>query len=406
MAGLLALADPQNPRATAAAHLEAGRVEREAGNATAARDHFSQAARAAGIASDDRMMLDALLEEAVSIIDLGRPRDSLGLLDAADALQTRSKLDQSERIALVRGDAYGQAGRAQEAIAEISRVLPQIEARAVRDPSARMLLSTALGQLAAAQRQVDRETARKTLTRALELDEASYGPNHPEVAKTLHDLASAELELELYKEATAHLQRAMKIFVAAYGERHPMVGATYMTFAHLATNQGNLDEGKRMYLQAQGALTGTIPEDSPYFVAIEEGLADIARSQDKCKDAIPHFERALKLMEQTGHSENDHATQLTSLGFCLTDVGRTAEGVKILHQSIDELDRLHMPKRWFSEPYAALADVAWNAGEHAKAIDFEKKAIAALDGEKGTDVQALLSYEQDQLATWTGKKSK
>ncbi len=390
-----------NPRALAAALLAAGRIEREAGNPTAARDHFSRAAREAGAASDDKALLDALIEEAVVIIDLGRPRDSLGLLDAADALQTRARLDQSERIALVRGDAYGQAGRAKEAIAEISRVLPQIEIRAVRDPAARMLLTTALGQLAAAQLQIDREAARKTLARALALDEVSYGPDHPEVAKTLHDLASAELQLEMFTEAAAHLRRALKIFVGSYGERHPMVGATYMTMANLAAVQGDLDGGRRMYLEAKAALTGVLPDDSPYFSSIEQGLGNIARSQDSCKDAIPHFQRAIEMLEQSGHGQNEHALQLTNLGFCLADVGRTAEGKKALKRSIDEIQRLQMPTRWLSEPLAALADLEFAAGHRAKAIELEKKALAALADEQGTDIAALRQYEQEQLAAWT-----
>ncbi len=402
VAGMLAHAETQqNPRALAAALLAAGRIEREAGNLATSRDHFSRAAREAGRASDDKALLDALIEEAVVIIDLGRPRDALGLLDAADALQTRSRLDQSERIALVRGDAYGQAGRAREAIAEITRVLPQIETRAIREPSARMLLTLALGQLAAAQTQIDPEQARKTLDRALGLDEGSYGPNHPEVAKTLHDLGAVELQLELYKEAGEHLQRAMRIFVAAYGERHPMVGATFMTLAQLATSQGRLDEGRSMYLQAQAALTGVLPEDTPHFSAIEQGLGDIARAQDNCKDAIPHFEKAVRLLEQSGHAENEHALQLTNLGYCLADVGRTTEGRKVLQQSLDELDRLHMPKRWSSEPLAALADLEHTAGNKQQAIEQMQRALASLDGEHGSDVEALRQYETEQLAAWT-----
>ena len=96
------------------------------------------------------------------------------------------------------------SGRAREAIAEISRVLPQIETRAIRDRSARMLLVTALGQLAAAQLQIDPEMARRTLERTLTIDEATYGPDHPEVAKTVHDLASAELRLERSRQIAFH----------------------------------------------------------------------------------------------------------------------------------------------------------------------------------------------------------
>ena len=402
VADMLALAEStKNPRSLAAALLAAGRIDREAGNPTTARAHYSRAAREAAKAGDDSALLDALIEEAIVIVDLGRPRDSLGLLDAADALQTRAKLDRSERIALVRGDALGQSGRAREAIAEISRVLPQIETRAIRDRSARMLLVTALGQLAAAQLQIDPEMARRTLERTLTIDEATYGPDHPEVAKTVHDLASAELRLEMFEPAEKHLHRAMRIFIASYGERHPMVGATYMTLANVAARQGKLDQARTMYLQAKNALAGVLPEDAPHFTVIEQGLGEIARSQDNCRDAIPHFERAIELLEQSGQSEDQRALQLTNLGFCLGDIGRTAQAKKVLQESIDELDRLRMPKRWTAEPLAALADLEHAAGKRKKAIDLDKRALAALVDEEGSDVAALRQYIEEQLAAWT-----
>jgi tetratricopeptide (TPR) repeat protein len=396
--------DAKNPRGLAAALLAAGRIEREAGNFVVAREYFRRASREAGRASDDTALLDALLQEATVIIDLGRPQDSLGLLDAAEALQTRARLDQSERIALVRGDALGQAGRAKESIAETMRVLPAIEARAIRDPSARVLLTTALGQLAAAQLQLDREAARKTLTRALALDEESYGPDHPEVAKVLHDLASAELRLEMNAEAEEHLKRSLKIFVSSYGERHPMVGATFMTMANLAVHKGQLDEARAMYLQARDSLKGVLPEDAPHFSAIEGGLGEIARNQDKCKEAIPHFQRAVQLLESSGHGENDHALQLTNLGYCLADVGRVDEGRKTLLRSIDEIERLHMPAMWLAEPLAALGDLEYAAGNKAKAIELDQKALEKLAESKGSDVAGLRQYIEEQLATWTKQK--
>lgn len=404
VAAMLELAESTNsPRSLAAALLAAGRIEREAGNPTTARDYLSRAAQEAAKAQDDSALLEALIEEASVIIDLGRPRDSLGLLDAAAALQTRAKLDQSERIALVRGDALGQAGRAREAITEITRVLPMIEARALRDRSARMQLTTALGQLAAAQVQLDREKARQTLLRALAIDEETFGAHHPEVGKTLHDLGSAELQLELYEESEAHLQRAMRIFVAAYGERHPMVGATFMTLAHLASNQGQLDRARTMYVQAKNALTGVVPEDAPYFMAIEQGLGAVERAQDNCKGAIVHFERAIAMLEQSGHGENERALQLTNLGVCLAEIGRAESGRKALQESILEIERLRMPKRWLAEPLTALADLEHTAGNRRKAIEFATRALEVIADEPGNDFAALRQYIEDQLATWRKK---
>jgi len=404
VAEILALAEgaqPPNPRALAAVLVTAGRIEREAGKLQAARGYLSRAAREAGRATDDARLLDALLEEATVIVDLGHPRDALGLLDAAEALQERAHVDASERVALHRADALGQAGRAKESIAETMRVLPQLEARALRDRAARPQLSTALGQLAAAQLQIDREAARRTLRRVLEIDEAQYGTEHPEVAKSLHDLGAAELQLERYAEASTHLNRALRIFIRVYGERHPMVGATYMTIAHIALDQNRLEDAKRIYAAARDSLVGVLPEDAPHFIAIEEGLGDIARGEDNCKEALPHYTRAVKLLEQSGHAENEHAMQLTNLGVCLQDTGRLAQAREALQRSLAEIDRLQMPKKWKSEPLATLAEMAFADGHVAKAIELEKAALSAIEGEPGSDVVAMREYEQQQLKAWT-----
>ena len=399
---LLTLAEAaQNPRALALALMQAGRIEREAGNLTVSREYYSRASQEAGRAGDDTVLLNALIEEAVVIVDLGRPRDSLGLLDAAAALKARTRIDDQNRVALARADALGQSGRPQEAIDITNQALPELQARAMRDPSARTALATALGQLAAAQLQIDREAAIATYHKVLDLDIGTYGPEHPEVAKTLHDLGSAELQIERYDLAKQHLDRAMRIFVSAYGERHPMVGATYMTVANMNALQGQFAQARNLYLQAQKALTGVMPDDAPHFVIIESGLGDIARSEDNCKEAIPHFEKAVNLLEQSGNSENQHALQLTNLGFCLSDVGRTKEARTALNRSLTEIEQLHMPKRWRAEPLAVLADIEFAAGHKAKAIELEKEAITTLDGDKGTDVTAMLSYMHEQLAKWT-----
>lgn len=402
VASLVAAAERvASPQTLAAALLIAGRIEREAGNLTAARDHLKRAAREAGRAADDALLVEALLEESTVIVDLGRPQDALGLLDAAEALQVRAKLDVGERIGLRRADALGQAGRPVESIVESMRVLPALELRAQRDRGARAELTTALGQLAAAQLQIDREAARTTLVRVLEIDEAQYGPDHPEVAKSLHDLGAAELQLEKLDDATAHLDRALAIFLRAYGERHPMVSATYMTIANVARMRGELDRAKQLYLSARQALVGLVPDDAAHFITIESGLGDIARAQDDCRAALPHYRRAVNLLERSGQHENDHATQLTNLGYCLQDVGRVAEARPVLERSLAELERLQMPKKWRAEPLAILADLEAAAGRRARAIELDRLALAALDGEQGSDVAAMREYIAAQIKTWS-----
>jgi Tfp pilus assembly protein PilF len=78
-----------------------------------------------------------------------------------------------------------------------------------------------------------------TLERALTLKEAAYGPDHPEVARTLTNLGVVQGELGEPTVALATLERALAIQKAAYGPDHPEVKAT---LTNLDAVQHQLDD--------------------------------------------------------------------------------------------------------------------------------------------------------------------
>ena len=59
--------------------------------------------------------------------------------------------------------------------------------------------------------------------RALAIDEAAYGPNHPEVATDVNNLGFVLQDLGDLAGAKAHYERALAIDEAAYGPDHPQV---------------------------------------------------------------------------------------------------------------------------------------------------------------------------------------
>jgi tetratricopeptide (TPR) repeat protein len=69
-------------------------------------------------------------------------------------------------------------------------------------------------------------TARELLQRALAIQEAIYGPEHPEVAGTLGNLGIVQRQLGEFEAARASLQRALAIKEAVYGPEHPEVAGT------------------------------------------------------------------------------------------------------------------------------------------------------------------------------------
>jgi eukaryotic-like serine/threonine-protein kinase len=301
----------------------------------------------------------------------------------------------------MRGDTLMLAGRTKEAITTLSALVPEAEARSVRDPKARLALSTLLGELAGSYGREDQWAKANELdTRCVALDEANFGSNHPELAKSLADLATTEAHLERFKDSAAHVDRADRILTAVFHGKGLLSGKLALQRANLDAWQNHVADARVDYERARTVLASVLPADHPYFENIEEGLAGIERRSDHCKDAIPHIERALHLIETNHNDARQHALQLTEYGACLADVGRNDEARVAIDRSLGELDEIHAALRWYAEPRAMLADLEWAAGHHAKAIELVHAAIAAGKDDPSSDTKDLVAREHEELAEW------
>ena len=61
------------------------------------------------------------------------------------------------------------------------------------------------------------------MRRALEIDVATFGEQHPTVATCLNNLAMLLQDTNRIEEAEPLMRRALEIDVAAFGEQHPTV---------------------------------------------------------------------------------------------------------------------------------------------------------------------------------------
>jgi hypothetical protein len=73
---------------------------------------------------------------------------------------------------------------------------------------------------------------------ALGVQEAALGPDHPDVAVTLHHLAEVRLRDRQLADAAALASRAIAIGARAFGAGHPRVIATMALAATIASARG------------------------------------------------------------------------------------------------------------------------------------------------------------------------
>jgi tetratricopeptide (TPR) repeat protein len=376
VAGVVADAEASHdPTTIAAALLAAGHVQRDNGDLTAARASLSRAAEEAGRGGDDDLLARALTTEAIVAGDESQPLVGLGLADAARAIAARTS-SHSEMISLVHGESLRDAGRLPEAIAELTDVVHRLEAR--HDPAARIELAAAYGGLASAYEiQQQYAPAIDLHHRAIAIEEADLGPDHPELAKTLHDLGNDELHAADFAGATAHYQRAHDIFVAAYGPHHKLAVECDFSLASVALDQNQDDEAERRYQHVLEEMD-EFPADHEVRAAVEMALGSIARDRDRCQEALPHYEKSIAIYEHIGRTGAELGLGLVNLGACYAEVGRDGDATTALARAEKLLAEAQVPDLSRTELWALQADIALREGHRDRAIELCKRVLALL----------------------------
>ena len=123
--------------------------------------------------------------------------------------------------------------------------------------------------------------------RAMTIKEASYGPDHPDVALTLTNLGIvARLQGEL-AEARRCLERALRIEEASYGPDHPEVAITLGNLGIVLVKDGEPARAKPLVERALGIFRKSLGDEHPHTLWACEYLREIEeRSRGQSEEGV------------------------------------------------------------------------------------------------------------------------
>jgi tetratricopeptide (TPR) repeat protein len=171
----------------------------------------------------------------------------------------------------------------------------------------------ALGNLALVLRDLgDLVGARPLLERALGITEAAYGPEHPEVGVRLGNLAVVLGDMGDPAAAQPLLERALAIAETAYGPEHPTVGLRLGNLAMLLRDLGELAAARLMLERAMSITEAAYGPEHPDVGAHLSNLAVVLWDLGDLAAARPLAERALAITEAA--YEPEHPTIGIALG--------------------------------------------------------------------------------------------
>jgi tetratricopeptide (TPR) repeat protein/CHAT domain-containing protein len=223
--------------------------------------------------------------------------------------------------------------------------------------------------------------------RALAIYEKAFGPNHPDVAASLHNLATLYTEQGRYAEAEPLYRRALGINEKALGPDHPDVADNLNNLAALYKDQGRYAEAEPLYKRALVIREKAFGPDHRDVAQSLNNLADLYSAQGRYAEAEPLHRRALAIREKALRADHpDVAASLHNLATLYTEQGRYAEAEPLHKRALAIKEKALGPDHPdVADNLNNLANLYSDQGRYAEAEPLHRRSLAIREKALGAD---------------------
>ena len=171
--------------------------------------------------------------------------------------------------------------------------------------------------------------------RALEIDERSYGPDHPDVAIDLNNLAQLLKATNRLADAEPLMRRALEIDENSYGPDHPDVAIDLNNLAQLLQDTNRLADAEPLMRRALAIDENALGPEHPNVAIPLNNLAQLLKATNRLADAEPLMRRALEIDEKSyGPDHPDVARDLNNLALLLKATNRLTDAEPLLRRAL------------------------------------------------------------------------
>ncbi len=207
----------------------------------------------------------------------------------------------------------------------------EADRRNIPDPTARLMNDLGIFHKARA----EWGQAEPLMRRALAIDEKSYGPEHPEVARDLNNLASLLQDTNRPAEAEPMMRRALAIGERSYGPEHSVVAIRLSNLGQLLQATNRLAEAEPLTRRALAIFEESLGQDHPNVATALNNLGQLLRATNRLAEAEPLMQRALAIHEKSyGPEHPDVARDLGNLAQLLQATNRLAEAEPLMQRAL------------------------------------------------------------------------
>jgi tetratricopeptide (TPR) repeat protein len=177
--------------------------------------------------------------------------------------------------------------------------------------------------------------AERLLRRALDIDTAAYGPEHPDVVSDLNDLGLLLRDTAQFVKAEPLARRAVEVAESVYGSDHAKIAAPLNNLALLLKDTDRPAEAEPLMWRALAILQA---KEGPNHAGVAKVLCNLAalpQGAGRRADAETLLRRALEIFEAAlGADHPDVSTCLNNLAMLLKETNRLEEAEPLFRRAL------------------------------------------------------------------------
>ncbi|MBV9719415.1 MAG: toll/interleukin-1 receptor domain-containing protein [Candidatus Eremiobacteraeota bacterium] len=247
--------------------------------------------------------------------------------------------------------------------------------------------------------------ARALHERALAIREQALGPYDAHVAISLNNLANVHYDQGRYSEAQELYERALAIRERLLTSDHPDVATSLSNLASVHFDQGQYDGARALYERALAITERVLGADHPFVARGLNNIANVDWHQGRYDEAQALYERALAIGESAvGPDHPDVAYSLDGIAKIYARLGEYAHAQALHQRALTIRERALGPDHPVVAPsLAGLGRIHAEQGQYAQAETLHERALGILERARGPDHVDLAETLVGLAAVRTGQ---
>ncbi len=223
--------------------------------------------------------------------------------------------------------------------------------------------------------------------RALKISEEAFGPEHPDTARSLNNLAGLYESLAEYAKAEPLYRRALKIREKTLGPEHPDTAASLNNLAGLYRSLADYAQAEPLFQRALKIWEKVLGPEHPHTATSLNNLALLYHLTGDYPQAEPLYQRALKIREKVlGPEDPDTAMSLNNLAGLYDSMGDYAQAEPLYRRALQIKEKVLGPEhRSTATSLNNLADLYIAMADYAKAEPLCQRALKIREKVLGTE---------------------